>query len=272
MNVVKVGKSIAFLRKYYGMTQEDFAQKVGVSFKTVSKWENGRGVPDISMISKIAVILDVDVESLLEGNISQYNNERAGVLYLDYANGIFPDEIISTLRIVEFQISFFMLAGIRKIYLIGSADYVDRVKNCFSPDRNIGIELIDVADIVDFANFELSPHGIMLINRLSFLYGKDVTKCFRRVMHDEKAPVKLANYKKIENGICFISGKVHGADLKNVSYMPYILERGVISFPINDGDDLLDATVMIRLLEKHNDEKIASLEDIARVRNLQLSD
>lgn len=268
MDVVKVGKSIAFLRKHYGMTQEELAQKVGVSFKTVSKWENGRGIPDISMISKIAAILDIDVESLLEGNISQYNNEWVGVLYLDYAGGVFPDEIISTLRIVEFQISFFMLAGIRKIYLIGSTDYVNRAKSCFSPERSIGIELIDTNDIIDFENFELSAQGIMLITQLSFLYGKDVTRYFRRIMYDEKVSVKLVNYQNVENGICFISGKARGADLKNISYRPYSLERGVISFPLNDGEDLLDAAVLIRLLEKHNGEKIANLEDIARIRNL----
>ena len=50
MDATKVDKSIAFLRKYYGMTQGDLAERLGVTDKAVSRWERGQGAPDISFI------------------------------------------------------------------------------------------------------------------------------------------------------------------------------------------------------------------------------
>ncbi|MBQ2313304.1 MAG: helix-turn-helix transcriptional regulator, partial [Treponema sp.] len=49
MNPLKVGNTIAFLRKQAGMTQNELAQKLNVTDKAVSRWERGIGTPDISL-------------------------------------------------------------------------------------------------------------------------------------------------------------------------------------------------------------------------------
>lgn len=67
MDQIKIGKFIAELRKEQKMTQLDLATKIGVTDRAVSKWENGRGLPDISLISPLCETLSISINELLEG-------------------------------------------------------------------------------------------------------------------------------------------------------------------------------------------------------------
>lgn len=50
MEQEKIGKFISQLRKEKNMTQKDLAEKIGVTDRAISKWENGRGMPELSLI------------------------------------------------------------------------------------------------------------------------------------------------------------------------------------------------------------------------------
>ncbi len=67
MNQVKIGKFIAELRKEKELTQKELADKIGVTDKAVSKWENGRGMPDVSLLGIICETLDISLNELLSG-------------------------------------------------------------------------------------------------------------------------------------------------------------------------------------------------------------
>ena len=67
MDQIKTGKLIADLRKEKGMTQVQLAQKIGVSDRTVSKWENGRGMPEYSLLLPLCQELEISVNELLSG-------------------------------------------------------------------------------------------------------------------------------------------------------------------------------------------------------------
>ena len=62
-----IGKRIMTLRKSRGMTQDQLAEKLGVSPQAVSKWENDQTCPDISLLPKLSKILGVTVDELLSG-------------------------------------------------------------------------------------------------------------------------------------------------------------------------------------------------------------
>lgn len=66
-----IGNRIAKFRKVKGMTQEDLANKLGVSPQAVSKWENDASCPDISLLPQLCRLLDVTTDELLTGK----NNE-----------------------------------------------------------------------------------------------------------------------------------------------------------------------------------------------------
>ncbi len=67
MDVKKSGLFIAKLRKEKGMTQKQLAEKLFVTDRAVSKWERGIGYPDITIITKLAKILEVNVNDILNG-------------------------------------------------------------------------------------------------------------------------------------------------------------------------------------------------------------
>ena len=69
MNQYVTGNMIKELREKRKMTQADLAEKLFVSDKTVSKWENGKGYPDISLLEPLAAALDVSVAELLSGKM-----------------------------------------------------------------------------------------------------------------------------------------------------------------------------------------------------------
>lgn len=67
MNSYVTGAVIRELRERSGLTQAGLAEKLHVSDKTVSKWETGRGYPDISLLSPIAEVFRISVGELLSG-------------------------------------------------------------------------------------------------------------------------------------------------------------------------------------------------------------
>lgn len=69
MNQEKIGKFIKDKRLELKMTQKDLADKLGISDRAISKWENGRGVPDVSLLSDLSKLLDVTINDLLSGEV-----------------------------------------------------------------------------------------------------------------------------------------------------------------------------------------------------------
>jgi len=82
MNQLLIGKFILQKRKEKNLTQEQLAEKLGVSNKTVSKWETGKCMPDYSVVKSLCEELGVTIVELMDGkeleekNFSTYNNEQ----------------------------------------------------------------------------------------------------------------------------------------------------------------------------------------------------
>lgn len=67
MNQFEIGKFIAQMRKEKGMTQEELAKIMGVTDKSVSRWENGKTLPDISLLVELSEVLNISLGELLKG-------------------------------------------------------------------------------------------------------------------------------------------------------------------------------------------------------------
>ena len=67
MNQIKIRKFIATLRKEKGMTQEPLGEKLGVTNKTVSRWETGTYLPDVEMLSLLSQAFGVSLNELVAG-------------------------------------------------------------------------------------------------------------------------------------------------------------------------------------------------------------
>lgn len=67
MDQVKIGSFLRELRKEKSLTQEQLAEKFNVASRTVSRWETGSNMPDLSILIEIADFYDVDIREILEG-------------------------------------------------------------------------------------------------------------------------------------------------------------------------------------------------------------
>ena len=77
MDSSKIGDFIKKIRKDNKLTQKDLADKYNVTYQAVSKWERGINLPDIYLLKKMSEDFNIDIESLLDGNIkSKKNNNR----------------------------------------------------------------------------------------------------------------------------------------------------------------------------------------------------
>ncbi len=108
MDQIKIGRFIAQLRKEQNMTQLDLAQRLGITDRAISKWENGRGLPDLSLIKPLCEALSISINELLSGerlenekipekaeeniintlNYSKKNVKKTRVLFLSILAGI----------------------------------------------------------------------------------------------------------------------------------------------------------------------------------------
>ena len=67
MDQEKIGKFIFELRKEKKMTQQELADKIGVTDRAISKWENGRGMPDLSLMKPLCDVLGITLNELISG-------------------------------------------------------------------------------------------------------------------------------------------------------------------------------------------------------------
>ncbi len=96
MNQIKIGSFIKELRKEKGLTQEQFAEQLNVSRRTVSRWETGNNLPDLDILIEMADYYDIDLRELLDGErksekmnkeleetvlkVAEYSNEEKNIL------------------------------------------------------------------------------------------------------------------------------------------------------------------------------------------------
>ena len=80
MNTYVTGATIKHLRENRNMTQAELAEKIGVSSKTVSKWETAKGLPDISLLQPLAQALGISVIELMNGEQITNHNISANML------------------------------------------------------------------------------------------------------------------------------------------------------------------------------------------------
>lgn len=101
MDQIKIGAFIKELRKEKRLTQEQLAEKLNVSGRTVSRWETGTNMPDISLLTELAEFFDVSIPEIIDGerkseNMNQEVKETADKM-ADYASAE-KENIIKSVR------------------------------------------------------------------------------------------------------------------------------------------------------------------------------
>ncbi len=144
MNQILTGKFIALKRKEKNYTQEQLAERLGVSNKTVSKWENGKCMPDYSLIEPLCRKLDITVAELLDGesggqnSIRTYDNEQILALLRTTQELEQQKVTLYGIVLISMGLTFLSLS-----FNIGGSDLRDFISGMFA-GMSTGIMLLGV--------------------------------------------------------------------------------------------------------------------------------
>ena len=102
MNQEKIGKFISELRKEKNLTQDQLAEKLGVTSKSISRWENGKTMPDVSLFEPLCKELNITINEFLSGekiDKKDYQDkfEENVINTISYANKKFLFDILKYL-------------------------------------------------------------------------------------------------------------------------------------------------------------------------------
>lgn len=204
----KIAKAVSYLRKRAGYTQKDLADRLGVSDKAVSKWERGVGMPDISYIRKLSILLDTDSDSLLSGDVIHHHQSWGGLLILNN-NNISADTIIYDKPLINYILSYFLLVGIKSIRIVADENDISYMKSFLGDGSIIGSNLTyavgtegKILSEEDFNGFE----NLMIVLGKDIIYGVDQTRFFQKAMIDSNKITMLALPKGMrtkKESLCF---------------------------------------------------------------------
>ncbi len=145
MDQEKIGKTLKEIRKQNHLTQQEFAEKFGVTYQAVSKWENNKSIPDITILKQICNIYNLDMNELL--SVEKKEKKKKAISKIGI--GVFV--IIFILLILTFinQESNFELkeltANCKNFTITGSIAYnrnktsihISNINYCGKKDTNI---------------------------------------------------------------------------------------------------------------------------------------
>ncbi len=123
MNQEKIGKFIASLRKEQKLTQEQLALKLGVTAKSISRWENGKNMPDYSILKELCNILDIDINEFLSGEklkkseIQTYSIENLDQILKEYYKMKKQRNIFKSMAIIIGLIVIILIVAFNSIFL-----------------------------------------------------------------------------------------------------------------------------------------------------------
>lgn len=132
MDQQKIGSFLKSLRKEKGITQEKLAEELGVSGRTVSRWETGNNMPDISVLIEISEFYDVSIPEIVDGERKSENmddeSKKVAESLSDYADA----EKTKTIKEIR-QLSLVGVAALAIYFIIdvsgyaGAYDIADRI-------------------------------------------------------------------------------------------------------------------------------------------------
>lgn len=100
MNQERIGKFIASLRKEKDITQEELAEKLGVNVKSISRWENGKNMPDHALLKDLCNILNISINELYEGKKTKKGKKVSQIFIFYFLVSLTGMFVLPTLGII----------------------------------------------------------------------------------------------------------------------------------------------------------------------------
>lgn len=249
MNQLEKGQLMAKLRKEAGYTQKTLAEALFVTDKAVSKWERGLCLPDSSLLVRLSMLLDADIEYLISGNFPYGEHKWVGELRADNLQGT-----VAGKPLIYYLLSYFMLVGITDIAIL--TDDKDYIRNLDLRQYGLNISYVP-----------LHAEKIMIIYDKFLLFGVNITRQLQHSMSNKENVALTLHGKDVP--IIFSHGSTgNSIEWNREKSEEKPLGRGTIYIPLNTAEEIEDASDFVELYEKYHRVKIADLSEIAVLRGL----
>ena len=210
MDLIKIGKYIAGKRKSLGMTQKQLAEKLGMSDKSVSKWERGVCLPDVSVYKELCSILGISLNEFLAGeDIAQENliqKSETNIIEVIKDN-INKKKCLKVMKYILLVISIFALS------VLGFAIYrLKKPQNYISPVAKDSIEM-------QTAELLAGPDGAFVYK---FITTDEYKKLRLHIYRYESG--KLSDQDKVEMGFEDIGSPKSGEIVMVPDFDNYVIK------------------------------------------------
>ena len=194
MNYSKVGQLISKLRKEKGMTQLELADKLGITDRAVSKWECGKGCPDVSLLDDLSKILDVSILEILKGKrleTDEIINNNAIIESMNYSKETFKNKIKIILNTLIIAITVVITIYIMLMNLLNIFYTQKHYRNKIN-DKNIFISINEKISVIKKTKGVYSDNDYKII--LNYIYNIE-----KRIKEEKSEYYYLKNDYSYEN-------------------------------------------------------------------------
>ena len=246
----ETGKLIQELRIRAGFSQKKLAAALHITDKAISKWERGISLPEVSLLPKLSLLLDTDMEMLLANSMDL--DDWVGLIDI---YGTDFSQIVYDKPLVYYLLCHYILVGIKKIYVLTDERNQKYLKSDLM--QSFGLEF--VFDIPKDKN-------MMIMDHPWFLFGSNLTKKYQSAMLSQRM-VKLVPYNQesifyfstnADSGLYFSDKKKFK---KSMTEKP--LGRGMVCFDMDDYDKVLDVSGFVRTYQRNSGLLIGDIEEMA---------
>ena len=251
----KTDNRIAYLRKQAGYTQKSLAEALHITDKAVSKWERGLSFPDVSILPKLSLLLDVDISLLLSAE-DHHHKGWMGVVDLQNCDIDLRQKVYDK-PLVYFLLVHFLLADVQNVCFLCSAENKKFLQQ----------ELFSTLGFTfTFSLEDVSGNDLMILCNPVFLFGADLTRHFQGAMVSKTVTTLVPEYAAAPFLFCpseYSALYPQKTDCLLDMSTPRSLGRGMVCLKLDDVDALTDASNFVRLYQKQTGMLIGSLEEIA---------
>ena len=221
MDQEKIGNIIKELRKKNNLTQQNLADQLGVTYQAVSKWENGKNIPDIAILKEISKLYNIDIKELLgeekdkKRNINYYYLLLLIIplliVFFNKPNNDFEFKTISS-NCGQFKISGSIAYNNKK-----SSIYISNINYCKDEDKTVYKKIkcylyedeheiyeseelgknVILTDYLEHVTFNIDEYNLKCKNHLDEkLYLKIIATTNDNLTKTFKGPLTLNNNRK----------------------------------------------------------------------------
>lgn len=230
MDPIKVGNYLLSLRKERNLTQEELAERINVSSKTISKWEVGINIPDTVSLYKLSKEYNVPIQDILNGGEVHDESENNDSIKngINFYNRLFKRKVMKiTLLIIIAVVSLFSI-----LYTISNYNRV-QVYDIFTDNESFRVKGYLITN---------SKESILIINNIGFEGNNGGTNGLK---------VKLYSFSIRNINKEYYS---HVEDLYYSQNIDEALKNTKISF-ISNNDNLLNETILYIYFINQNNQK-----------------